>query len=138
MEFFDVIRKRRSVRYFTDDPVSEDALMEMLEAARLAPSPRNEQPWHFIVIRDQQMITNLKDMMNALLDEQIQIADTKARKRLLKGKRFGLVNVFDAPVVVVVDTLLRDFPCVRAGSISGCLPLRRIFHSEAGENAAYP
>ena len=104
MDFFEVIRKRRSIRHFTDDPVREDDLMAMLEAARCAPSPRNKQPWHFIVVRDQQVITNLRDIVNALLDSQIQAADSKTRKRELKNKRFGAINVFDAPVVIVILT----------------------------------
>ena len=102
MDFFEVIRKRRSIRHFTDDPVKDDDLLAMFEAARLAPSPKNEQPWHFIVIRERQMIDNLRDMVNALLDDQIQEAETKVRKKELKNKRFGALNVFDAPVVVDV------------------------------------
>ena len=104
MDFFETVRKRRSIRHFTNDPVRDEDLMAMIEAARLAPSPKNEQPWHFIVIRDQQMIANLRDIVNALLDDQIRAADSKARKRQLKNKRFGATNVFDAPVVVVVLT----------------------------------
>ncbi len=108
MDFFETLRKRRSIRHFTGDPVPEDDLMAMLEAARLAPSPKNEQPWHFIVIRDRQLIENLRDMVNALLDAQIQAAESKARKKALKNKRFGAINVFDAPVVVVA--LSRPYP----------------------------
>ncbi len=108
MDFFETVHKRRSIRHFTDDPVPDNDLMAMIEAARLAPSPRNEQPWHFIVIRDQQVISNLRDIVNALLDGQIKAADSKARKKALKNKRFGATNVFDAPVVVVV--LTKPFP----------------------------
>ncbi|MFO8102300.1 MAG: nitroreductase family protein [Dehalococcoidia bacterium] len=108
MDFFEVIERRKSVRHFTDDPVKEEDLMTMLEAARRAPSPENEQPWHFLVVRDRQVIDNLKDMVNALLDAHIQEAETKARKRALKNRRFGAVNVFDAPVVIVA--LSRPYP----------------------------
>ena len=108
MDFFETIRKRSSVRNFTDDPVTEEDLLAMLEAARLAPSPKNEQPWHFMVVRDRQILDNLRDMVNAVLDAQIEEAETKVRKRQLKNKRFGAVNVFDAPVVVVV--LTRPYP----------------------------
>ena len=104
MEFFDVIRKRRSIRHFTSDPVEEDDLLAMLEAARLAPSPKNEQIWHFIVIRDKQTIINLRDMISALLDDRIRNAETKQRKRALRGDRFGALNVFEAPVLIVALT----------------------------------
>jgi nitroreductase len=52
MEFYEVIRGRRSVRAYRDEPVEEQKLQRVLEAARLAPSAANRQPWHFYVIRD--------------------------------------------------------------------------------------
>ena len=48
----DVIFERRSIRSYTSEPVSEASLKRMLEAAMAAPSAHNEQPWHFIVIKD--------------------------------------------------------------------------------------
>jgi len=52
MEVFEAIKKRRSVREFKADPVPEEKLKRILEAARLAPSAHNEQEWKFIVVRD--------------------------------------------------------------------------------------
>jgi len=52
MEFIEVVRKRRSIRKYTTDPVPEEMLNQVLEAARLAPSGGNGQPWHFIVVKD--------------------------------------------------------------------------------------
>ncbi len=53
MEFMDVIRKRKSVRRFKPDPVPEEEIKYILEAARLAPSWANTQCWHFVVVTDQ-------------------------------------------------------------------------------------
>ena len=47
----DAILKRRSVREYLDEPVSDEDILQLLEAARLAPSGNNKQPWHFIVVR---------------------------------------------------------------------------------------
>jgi nitroreductase len=47
----EAIASRRSIRAYTDEPVSEEALAQILKAARIAPSGNNTQPWHFIVIR---------------------------------------------------------------------------------------
>jgi len=47
----EAIANRRSIRAYTDEPISEDALAQILEAARQAPSGNNTQPWHYIVIR---------------------------------------------------------------------------------------
>ena len=52
MDFSTIITTRRSIRSFSDQPVPGDALGRILEAARLAPSACNFQPWRFIVVQD--------------------------------------------------------------------------------------
>jgi nitroreductase len=52
MSVLEIIRDRRSVRHYAADPVPEDVLARVLEAARLAPSAKNLQPWKFVVVRD--------------------------------------------------------------------------------------
>jgi len=48
----EAISQRRSIRSFRGDPLSDDAIIAILEAARLAPSGSNRQPWRFIVVTD--------------------------------------------------------------------------------------
>ncbi len=50
MKFLDLVRKRESVRKFVDTPVPRDVIDRCIEAARLAPSACNSQPWKFIVV----------------------------------------------------------------------------------------
>lgn len=52
MDLEQVIRERRSVRKYKSDPVPEEKLKKILDAARLAPSWSNQQCWQFIVVRD--------------------------------------------------------------------------------------
>jgi nitroreductase len=52
MDFYEVIKTRRSVRSFKADAIPDDVLERVLDAARIAPSGSNRQPWRFIVIRD--------------------------------------------------------------------------------------
>ncbi|GAH64388.1 unnamed protein product [marine sediment metagenome] len=52
MKVLDVIQKRQSVRKYKEDSIPEKALMRVLEAARLAPSGKNFQPWKFIIVKD--------------------------------------------------------------------------------------
>lgn len=54
MSFLQLARKRVSVRGYKPDPVPEDHLRAVLEAARLAPSACNRQPWHLMVLRDRE------------------------------------------------------------------------------------
>jgi nitroreductase len=50
MDFLALVRKRRSIRSYRPDAVPHDVLDRCLEAARLAPSACNSQPWQFIVV----------------------------------------------------------------------------------------
>ena len=52
MEIIKTIKNRRSVRSYSDKPISDKALARVLEAGRLAPSANNRQPWHFVVVKD--------------------------------------------------------------------------------------
>jgi nitroreductase len=52
MEFFEVIRKRHSIRAFTDQPVEAEKLQQILETANLAPSAGNLQAYEIYVVTD--------------------------------------------------------------------------------------
>jgi nitroreductase len=53
------ILTRRSIRKYTDQPVSEKIIRELLEAAMSAPSAGNQQPWEFIVINDRKILDEI-------------------------------------------------------------------------------
>jgi nitroreductase len=55
MEFMAVVRSRRSIRKYIPKDIPEKQLANILEAARLAPSGGNRQPWKFIVIKEKDM-----------------------------------------------------------------------------------
>ena len=55
------IMNRRSIRKYTEQMVSDDQVKMLLEAAMCAPSAGNEQPWHFVVIRDRQLLDKVPD-----------------------------------------------------------------------------
>ena len=52
MDVFEAIKKRKSVRSYEDKPVPKELLVKILEAALAAPSAKNVQPWHFIVVTE--------------------------------------------------------------------------------------
>lgn len=54
MDLYEAIRNRVSTRSYTADPVEDEKLERILEAARLAPSGKNGQPWIFIVVSDEE------------------------------------------------------------------------------------
>jgi nitroreductase len=52
MDIFTAIHSRRSVRRYTDEPVTREEVKTLLEAAMSAPSAGNSQPWRFVVLDD--------------------------------------------------------------------------------------
>lgn len=64
---WDAINSRRSIRRFAPDDVPEEVIDQLLEAARLAPSASNRQPWRFIVVRDQE---TRKELRRLCLEQQ--------------------------------------------------------------------
>jgi len=90
----EAIRQRRSIRRFLPDPVPQEYILEMLEAARLAPSGGNRQPWRFPVITDPKEKRKLRQM--ALEQEFVETApvvfvcatDLKAYSRHASELRF--------------------------------------------------
>jgi len=61
VEVLEAIRTRRSIRSFKDKEISEKDAAKILEAARLAPSAGNKQPWIFIYVKDPQVLRMVKN-----------------------------------------------------------------------------
>ena len=59
MDVMEAIASRRSVRKYTQEPVSDEQLRQILEAGRWAPSRGNSQPWKFIVMKNDQVRKDL-------------------------------------------------------------------------------
>ena len=59
MDAMDAILSRRSIREYTPEPVTEEVMNELLEAAMSAPSSHNRQPWHFVVINDRGILAEI-------------------------------------------------------------------------------
>lgn len=75
---------RRSVRSYTDQPVTDEEVRDLIELTGRAPSAFNLQPWRFIVVRDQQV------------------------KDDLRAAAFGQKQVSDAPVVIAMYADMED------------------------------
>lgn len=60
MDALEAMRKRRSVRDFTGDPIPREDLEKIVDAGRWAPSGYNRQPWDFIVVTERATIDQLK------------------------------------------------------------------------------
>ena len=82
-KFIELVNKRQSVRKYTEQPIAHEDILKILEAARLAPSACNSQPWHFIIVDDK------------VLKEKVARATFNT---MLRFNRFAL----QAPVILVI------------------------------------
>ncbi|MFQ5997272.1 MAG: nitroreductase family protein [Dehalococcoidales bacterium] len=64
MEVLEAIKTRRSIRRYTTDPVDDQTLATVLEAARWAPSWSNTQCWRFVVVRDSATKSKLAETLD--------------------------------------------------------------------------
>jgi hypothetical protein len=58
----DLLYERRSIREYSDEPVSDEQVEAMLKAAMAAPSAQNLLPWHFVVVRKRKMLDKLAEV----------------------------------------------------------------------------
>jgi nitroreductase len=73
MEFSEVIERRRSIRKYKKIPISREKIEKILEAGRKAPSAFNTQPWHFIVVKDEELKRQLADPQSWAADAPVMI-----------------------------------------------------------------
>jgi len=58
-EFIKLIKDRRSVRKYLNKPIDKKVLEEIVDCGRLAPSAKNIQPWHFLVVTDREKLAEI-------------------------------------------------------------------------------
>ena len=59
LDVYEAIKRRRSIRKFKKESISQDQIEKLIEVARLAPSGSNVQPWRFIIVKDNQLKSEL-------------------------------------------------------------------------------
>ena len=107
MEVFEAIQKRKSVRSYEPTPIPSEKLKKVLEAARLAPSAGNVQPWRFIVVLDPQK-----------------------RRKIARGCRYGRF-LEESPVIVVGCGDQKASP--RWHAIDTCIAMENLVLAAPGE-----
>lgn len=66
-EMLEFILRRQSERKYKDKPVEQEKLDRVLEAARMAPSACNAQPWKFVAVTDKELLSRIADAASAKL-----------------------------------------------------------------------
>jgi nitroreductase len=107
-DLFATIAARRSVRAFSDAPVPEADLRRILDAARMAPTSGNQQPWLFLAVRDPERIAALREACIAWRLEYYRGQHPQAgeAQEAAERERYTtyFTNLLAAPVLVVVLT----------------------------------
>jgi F420 biosynthesis protein FbiB-like protein len=106
MDFFDVVFTQRSIRQFSPEPVPDEALWKILDAAIRAPSGSNTQPWGFLVVRD----PDKREIIARAVRERMGDPDQgraeaqqmdPVRKRMRLASIAYRENVSAAPVLII-------------------------------------
>jgi nitroreductase len=71
MDVYDAVLTNIAVREFTHEPLKDEHLIRILDAARVCQSGKNLQPWYFIIIRDKSTLDALAELMKGDIDEEI-------------------------------------------------------------------
>lgn len=96
-----LIRERRSVRRFRDDPLPEGTLERLLEAARWAPSASNRQPYRFVAIEEPESRSRMAEMVQEALQAKLAgLADHERALATVYARDFVIFE--NAPLVLAV------------------------------------
>jgi nitroreductase len=133
LDFYDAVATRRTVRDFLPEPVPQEVLDRALDAARLAPSSSNLQPWEFVIIRSPEA----RSQANAICLDQMPAKTAPlllaivTHRETWRRNRDELLRVFEARGGVrksMASYYRRIIPLVYTNGPFGILgPLKRIF-----------
>jgi nitroreductase len=109
MRFLELVNKRQSVRAYSNDPVETDKIEKCIEAARLAPSACNSQPWKFIVINKPDL---LKKVAEATFNSIIRF-----NKFSLQAQSLVIITLEKPKIITQVGGLIKNknYPLIDLG-----------------------
>jgi nitroreductase len=125
MDIFEVMNTNRAVRHFKADPVPQDVLDQVLEAAVRAPNGGNSQRWHFIVLRDPEARSKVGEWYRQAYIEHYDpvasaaAAESSARARVYKSSRYLAEHMKDEPPVLILVCSDRPPGALDPGRMAG-------------------
>ncbi len=93
----ETIKNRRSVRKYQNQQIKDEELEMIIEAGIYAPTANNDQPWHFTVIQNQELM----EYMNEEAKKSMKTSDVSWIRKM--GKNQELNIFFHSPTVIVVS-----------------------------------
>ncbi len=113
MDLHEAMRSNITCRYYKDEPVPDDVLLRIFDAARFAPNGGNRQPVRFIAVRDAAKKRRLRDLYLPYWQEYMKGIDVgaikvKGMRRLIEAANHFAENMNEIPVIVVACARLED------------------------------
>jgi nitroreductase len=103
MTYDELLKNRRSVRVFTDKPVTSGMLKDIIKESTLAPSSGNNQPWRFVIVNNMAMMKRISDESKKNLLVRIEANPGDYIKRYEPALRNENYNVFyNAPALIIL------------------------------------
>ncbi|THD70465.1 MAG: nitroreductase [Bradyrhizobium sp.] len=101
MDLKEAIYSRRAVREFTAEPVKEEVLRQLIDAAIQAPSAVNQQPWLFTVVRDKALLARFSTEAKAYMLKTSMAAASHHFQTILSNSDFDIF--YHAPALIVIS-----------------------------------
>lgn len=100
----DLLKSRRSIRAFKPDPIPDEYIQKIIEAARWAPSGGNSQPWEFIVIKRKEVKDRIVDlfMKSTKLLREAELTREKGMRKPALEMEIQEPGFKNAPVFIVL------------------------------------
>ena len=105
--FYYLIRSRRSIRHYTADPVPQETLLRLIEAATWAPSAHNRQPWRFAVLAQATVKEQLATAMGTRLRAD-RTADGDDPADIERDVAHSYARLTGAPAIIVICISMAD------------------------------
>ncbi|MDR3331827.1 MAG: nitroreductase family protein [Synergistaceae bacterium] len=107
MNVREAILSRRSIRKYTNQPVSDEDLNDLIEAATYAPSGTNLQPWYFLALRSDESMAKFKVFMRKTAENFMPVLRERFAKNpeVIDETRNFLLGLGGAPLCVLVFML---------------------------------
>ena len=102
MEKLDFIYNRKSVRKFKDIEVPKGGILKLLDVATHAPSPKNQQTWHFVVVQNKDLINKIADIVTKNHTYLAEIAKEEKQRKQMMAVLPYYTCFKNAPVTIIV------------------------------------
>ncbi|WP_300381730.1 nitroreductase family protein [Clostridium sp.] len=102
MNNLDFIYNRKSIRYYKEDVVPKEDILKLLDAATYAPSPKNQQNWHFVIVQNREIINEMADAVTKSHEYIASLTTTERDKKRYMNLLPYYINFKNASCAVLV------------------------------------